>query len=264
MKEIVNQSEKYFAISSIVDQCCIDLSLPTDKFFNKLLSWGLWSYAQIKLDTDYQAKTESLTVSDVNTVRLPVDCVAITKIGIPTGQYVRTLSVCPELSAQERLPNSPEFSYHAPPGTLPNGIDVGGYGGTYVFNNYGGRTLWGVSGHLPNRGHYKLVRRQNGEQELLLDAGLASTQIYVEYISLGINPCGSTICHPFLADYVRKSIHHEYQKFLRGPEHSEAAIQRTGRDLWDAEKIVRGRTSNLGKNELLMILRKYYRLTPHI
>lgn len=251
-------------MAAIVDQCCIDLELPNDKFFNKLLSWGLFEYVNIKLDTDYQPITELLRVSDVNTVRVPANWVAVTKIGIPVGQYISVLSICEELSAQERLPNQPQFSASAPPGTLPNGVDIGNYGGLYSFSNFCGRTLWGASGGLPKRGHYKMVRRQNGEFEILLDAGLSMQQVYVEGIALGVNANGSTICHPYLADFVRKAVHHNYQKFLRGPEKLLSEIERTGREMWDAEMKVRGRTSNLDRATLLTIMRKNYRLTPAI
>lgn len=260
-QEIVNPQETYFSLASLVDTVCIDLGLPTDKYFNRLLSWACFGYVQLKLDNDYQPVTEIMQVSDVNTVRIPASWVAVTKIGVIYGQYIKVLSVCDSLNAQERLPGQPQFSHSAPPGSLPNGIDVSNYGYGFLFSNYGGRTLWGVSGQLPARGFYKLVKRQNGEQELLLDAGFSGQQIYVEGIMLAINPCGATICHPYCADYVRKYLHHQYEKFLPLGQRTEAAIVRTGRELWDSEMVIKGRYS-VDRATLLAITRKHYRLTP--
>lgn len=260
METIIPQ-ETYFAIAAIVDKACADLDLPTDKYFQRLLSFALWGYAQIKMDADYQPITELFNVSPVNTVQLPASCIDIVKIGIPDGQYVRTMSICPELSTQERTPNNPQFSQTFPPGFLPNGTDITSYGGLYSFSNFGGRALFSVGGNLPSTGNYKIVKRDDGHKEVLLDAGFNCHKIYIEYISFGINPNGCTVCHPYVADFVLKYIHHEYEKFLRPPQRSESAIERTGRDLWHSEIVTKARLSQIDKGTLLTILRRHYRLT---
>ncbi len=250
----------YFTIASIVDQACIDLDIPVSHYFNKLLSWATWGLTELKMDTANEVITVKLPISDVCTVTLPSNFVDWVKIGIQRGQYVTTLSVNDQLSKIDRTTEDWNPSEFAPPGWLPNGTDVQSYG--YQFFNYGGSSLYSIGGGLPHRGHYQIVRK-NGCAELLLDSGLDATEIYLEYIGLGINACGETLVHPYIKEYVRAYIHHQWEKFKAPSQRSEAAIARTGRDLWSQEMTCRGRSNPIDPSTLLTISRKSYRLTNH-
>lgn len=259
----IDPKNRFFKVASIVDQVCIDLDLPTDKYFNKFTSWALFGIVDLKLDAANDVITELLPITDVNSVVLPENYVDWVKIGIPDGQYVRTLSVNDDLSSQDRTLGNPEFSSEAPPGWLPNGTDVSAYGG-YMFSNYGGRALFSVGGGLPHRGHYKVVGRPGNNYEILLDAGITGTHLYVEYIGLGINPCGETVLNPQLGEWCRALIHHNYEKYRPASMRSESAIDRTGRYLWEQEQKVRGRYNKITPADVMMLNRKAYRLTNKI
>ena len=263
MSQNLDPKNRFFKMAAIVDQVCIDLDLPVNKFFNKFLSWGLFGLVDLKMDAANDVITELLPISDVNTVTLPENYVDWVKIGIPYGQYVKVLAVNDELSTQDRTLGSPEFSKTAGPGWLPNGIDISNYI-PYSFSNFGGSSLMGYGGALPQQGHYKIVARPGMNYEILLDAGIDAEELYVEYIGLGINPCGETILNPMLGEYVRARIHHEYEKFKSPAQRSEAAIARTGTYLWEQEQKVRGRTNKLTPADVLTILRKNYRLSNKI
>lgn len=254
-------NKSYFTIAAICDQVCIDLDLPVDKYFNKMSSWALFGLSQIKLDTGHDVKTVLLDVSDVNTALCPADFIDWTKVAVQDHQYIRTLAVNSDLSKLDRLASTVSFRNGAPPGWLPNGTDVSAYGMGFVFSNYGGRQLQSVGGILPHRGYFQVVKRSDDCYEVLLDSGLNVSQIYLEYISLGINPCGATTLNPYYGDYVRCYLHHQWEKFQRGPAKNESAIWRTGRELDDARKNLRGRTNDLDKDTLLAISRQAYRLT---
>jgi len=257
--ENIDPKNRFFKVASIVDQVCIDLDLPTDKYFNKFLSWALFDIVDLKMDAANDVITVKLPISDVNTVTLPGNYVDWVKIGIPSGQYIKTLAVNEDLSSQERTVGNPEFSADFPPGWLPNGTDITAYG--YEFANYGGRSLLSMGGGLPSRGHFKVVGRPGNNYELLLDAGIPSEEIYIEYIGLGIDPCGETVLSPYLGQWLRADLHHAYEKFKPESRRSEAAIQRTGRELWHQEQKVRGRTNKLTPDDVLSATRKSYRLT---
>jgi len=259
MENNIDPKNRFFKVASIVDQVCIDLELPTDKYFNKFLSWALFDIVDLKMDAANDVITVKLPISEVNTVTLPENYVDWVKIGIPSGQYIKTLAVNGDLSSEERTVGNPEFSSDFPPGWLPNGTDITAYG--YEFANYGGRSLLSMGGGLPSRGHFKVVGRPGNNYELLLDAGIPSEEIYIEYIGLGINPCGETVLSPYLGQWLRADLHHAYEKFAPASRRSEAAIARTGRELWHQEQKVRGRTNKLTPDDVLSATRKSYRLT---
>lgn len=258
----IDPKNRYFKVAAIVDQVCNDLDLPVDKYFNKFLSWALFDIVNLKMDAANDVITVKLPISDVYSVTLPENYVDWVKVGVPYGQYVKTLAVNDDLSTQERTLGNPEFSKSAPPGWLPNGTDVTAYGG-YYFSNYGGRSLFSIGGGLPQRGHFKIVSRPGNNYELLLDSGLnfPDNEVYIEYIGLGIDPSGETVLSPYLGEWLRADLHHAYEKFKPSTQRSEAAIERTGRYLWTQEQKVRGRTNRLDPKTLLMVTRRSYRLT---
>lgn len=258
--ENIDPKNRYFKCASLVDQFCISLDLPTDKYFNKFLSWLLFELTQLKMDAANDVITVKLPISETNTVTLPGDYVDWVKIAIPYGQYVKTLAVNEDLSTEERTLGNPEFSKDYPPGWLPNGTDISSYGG-FELSNYGGRALFSVGGGLPSRGHFKIVGRPGNNFELLLDAGIPAEEIYIEYIGIGLNPCGETILSPYLGEWAMAVLNHNYEKYMPPARRSEAAIMRTGRELWHATQKVRGRTNKLTPTDVLAITRRSYRLT---
>lgn len=264
MSEPVDILRKYFKLASIVDTFLnTDVDLSVAHYFQKYLSVAKWYYIQLSVNHFQDVKTVLVDVSDVLTCTLPVDCVSVTKVGEPWGQYVRTLGVNDDLSRFDRTLGNPEWIYSGPPDQLPNGTDVTAYGG-YEFGNYGGRTLYSIGGGLPGKGFYKVVACENGCKEILLDIGVCTSQVYVEYITSGINPCGETVCTPQVAEAVRKHLVHHFEKTRKDGGKSEAAIVRTGRELYHAECLVKASKNDLDPSTLLATTRKYYRLTAKI
>jgi hypothetical protein len=248
----------YFTIASIVDQACIDLDVPVSHYFQKFLSWAKWNLMELKMDTANEVKTVRLDISDVCTVTLPGDFIDWTKIGIESNQYVTCLSANESLSNAERTLEAWNPTNDPPPGWLPTGTAI-----STRFYNFGGNSLYAAGSGLPHNSHYKIVDREHGVKEMILDSGLDATEIYLEYIASGLNVCGDTLVHPYLKEYVRAAIHHEWEKFQKPPLRSESAIERTGRALWHQQMVCRGRTNSIDPATLLTISRKSYRLTNH-
>jgi len=260
----MSKEDQYFSMAGICDLVCTDLDLSVAHYFQKFLNWGMWGLVQLKMDTANCVKPVILPVTDVLTAILPADCVDVTKVALIHGQYAKELSKSDDLLKLDRTTANFNPSAATPPGWLPNGTTFEGYN-MYQFGNHGGRAIFAVGGGLPQRGHYTIVQRGTCK-EILLDAGVTdcTNTIYVEYIGLGISTCTEdTIVGPVLSEYVRRYVHHQYAKFKRGDK-SEAEILRTGRELWDAEMIVRGRVHPITPTDLMTINRKNYRLTNKI
>jgi hypothetical protein len=258
----LTKEEEYFSMASIVDMCCNDLDISVAHYFQKFLNWGLYGLVQLKMDTANCVKPLVLPVSDVLTCTLPADAIDITFVGVLYGQYVKELGREDSLSKLDRTVANFNPSKRYPPGYLPNGIGSEAY---TPFANYSGRALFSVGGGLPHRGHYTIVER-GGCKELLLDhVHHDCNEIYIEYIGLGISNCNEdTIVGPYLSEYVRQYIHHQYAKFGKGANKTEAEIVRTGRELWHAEMVVRGRVNQISPIDLKIINRRNYRLTNKI
>src|SRR6476620_2105959 len=125
---IKTQEEEYFAIGSIVDQCCNDLDLSVPHYFQKFLSWAMWGLTQLKMDTANCVKPIILPVSDVLTSILPADAVDAVFVGLLHGQYVKELSRADNLSQLDRTTANFNPRFSLPPGWLPNGTDGQSYG----------------------------------------------------------------------------------------------------------------------------------------
>ena len=261
-EDLINTTDQYNKISSIVD-AVIGAHGYTQAYFSKFLEFAKWHFRELKLDQAQEVKTVRKTISDVKTVTLDTGCVDWVKVAVPVGQYLRTLSVNADLSKEDRTLGNPEFTERWPLDSLPNGLDFGQYGG-YNFANYNGSSLFSVGGGIPAEGLFQFVDRGNGCKEILLDAPLNATELVIEYISDGINVCGETIVHSYLANFVRKAIEHEIERTRPIRERSESAIFRTGREMADAETKVRGRTSNLRPKDMVHISRRHYALRSKV
>lgn len=252
-------NEKYYRVAAIVDQFLINNDL-TEHWFNKALSWALWGLRELSLDTMQEVKTCLLTVTDRKTVTLPRDFVDWVKVGVRKGQYCVTMGVNSDLTGLQRTGDDDRVRGLLSQ-NLPNGLDVNSYGGYYFFN-YGGKMLLGLGGGFRTKGDFKVVKR-DGCTELLLDYDYGYPDVYLEYISDGIDPCGETILHPYTADYVLKYIELWYEK-KNNPKATESSIDRLSRDVFEAEMKIRGRTNDLDPKTLINISRSQTRLTAKI
>lgn len=259
-KDIVQAQNTWMKLSSIVDVACHRVGVSVPHYFQRLLEFAKWELVQLKMDRANQPKTVLLDVSDVNTCKMPGDCIDWTKIGIQAGQYVKTIGINGELSKIDRVTGTPEFSRNISPGWLPNGTSVTDYGNGFEFLNYGGTSLLAVGGGLPHEGHFQVVDR-GGFKEILLDGNLGVNQIYLEYIAIGLSPCGETVVDPYIADYVLKAVLFLYESEIN-PKRTEASINRRGREKSHAFTLVSGRTNSVDKDTLLILTRRHYRLTP--
>lgn len=252
-------SVQYNTLGALVDQFATNVDLPVDHYFDKFLSWAFWGMKELHLDIYQSIKTAELPISDLKTVTLPSSYVDWICVGIRKGQYYIPLASTDQLAMTERTQENINFGETYPPGWLPNGVAAGAYG--FFFNNTGGVALPQLGGTLPSKGFFRILEK-GGCSEIYLDIGVAGDTIYLEYITSGFSDCEEeTIVNDYFSNYVLKFLNFQYESFKKGPEKSEAAIYRTGKELFDAVATVRGRRNNLDRSSLLAIQRRQYRLT---
>jgi hypothetical protein len=250
----------YNKISAIVDHFLIKKG-QTEHYFNWVLAMVLWYLRELRLDSAQDIKTELLPVTDRKTVILPLNCVDVILTAVKVGQYAVTLGVNDKLTLLDRQPNSADFVHGLLSQNLPNGLNFNAYSGFNMFN-YNGGSISSYGGGFAAKGTFRI--HDNGTcKEILLDYDYPYTEVYVEYITDGFDPCGETVVNPYLADYCLKAAELAWEE-EKNPNSTENSIFRKGQDLHYAEKKVRARKNDLDPQTLLNISRQQTRFTPKI
>lgn len=254
----MSDNQRYWKIGSIVDQFVAENQLP-DSYHKLGLAFALWGFREFSLDSHQDVKTCLLDITDRRTVIVPIGFVDWVKIGLKYGQYCVTLGVNDDLNTLERTANEGHVNPLA--FQMPNGISVDAYQGYYFFN-YDGASLSGIGGGLPSKGFFKVVKRDTCT-EILLDYDIPCTQLYLEYITDGFDPCVESVVNPYIANYVKKCIEFGYEE-KHNPARTEASIFRKGRELEAARRTANGRMNQLDPKTMINISRKHTKLTPKI
>lgn len=233
-------SNEYYKLASVVDQWLIENDL-NGSWFPKGLAWAIRGLRELEFDSWPTVKTVLLDVTERKTAVLPTDFVAWIKVAVKYGQYAIALGENSDLGTLNREENETHFR-GLPKYYTPNGVNFSSY--SYLpYANYQGMTLNVYGGSFLTRGFFK-VQDNCSCKELLLDYNYGFQQIYLEYISDGVDPCGETIIHPYTYDYVFKYIDARYEN-KNNPNASESSKVRLNREVIDAEHKVRARGNNV-------------------
>lgn len=251
--------DEHNKVSAIVDHVLFKLTL-SQQWFQWLLEMGLWELRQLKLTTWQDAKTELLNVTNRNTIDLPTDFVDWVMVAVPVGQYAVPLGINGDLKRTDRSIDDKTVA-----GLLtqnrPTGINLDNYVG-YHMTNFHGRTVPVLDARMNiQKGSFKINETKN-RKEILLDYDLSVSQLYVEYITDGFDPCGETVLHPYLCDFFKKAMEAAYEEY-KNPNRTEASIYRKQRDLSDAKREIRAMRNNLDPQTMLNMQRQETRMTSH-
>lgn len=256
MSENIN---KYYTLGTIVDDFLDDNSLH-NSFWHKGLKWAQKALRDIRLDIFQHPKTVLLTVTERKTVVLPDGFVDWTKIAVKAGQYAVTIAINDDLTINERSTNestiSGLLSQH-----MPNGTDMSQYGG-YNFYNFNGSDLFSAGGGLPSKGFCKFV--DHGDcKEILLDYDYPYNQVYIEYITDGLEPCKETFIHPYEYDYIFAYLEMKYEK-KNNPKATINSRNEAERDVYFEGLKLKARYNDLTPRDVLTMSRTEARLTTKL
>lgn len=254
-----SKNDQYYKLSSIVDDFVDDIDMP--RLWHKCLKWAIKGLEEINLDVSQQPKTCLLDVTPRKTVILPSGFVDWTIVAAKVGQYAVTLGTNDALTGLPRDTTSVGSAVRLLSQDAPNGLDFTLYDGFYLFN-YNNRSLFSLGFGVPSKGFFRIF--DNGtSKELLLDFDFSGTQIYLEYITDGFEPCGETIVDPYLKSYVEAFMSFKYEKRNNPKATGQSRID-AGRELEAAERKVRARHFGITPKELMNSDRKHFRFTPKI
>lgn len=258
----VNFNQDFYKITNIVDAWLAEMDL-APSWHPKFLSRCLKALRSISIDRWQEPVSILIEVDSKHTATLPVNYVNWSKVGIKIGQYLKVLAVNPEMHQLIRQEGD-DVVAGLPLYQMPNGIDIHSYPG-YQFFNYNGSSLFGFgSGSLPSKGHFNIVKRGDSTREITFDYDVnVGTKIVLEYISDGLSPDGNSVVDPMLVEYLDAAMDYFYEKRVN-PGKTEAAIDRTERDMWFAEQRVAARKSNLDMKTMQTISRRNTNFLPKI
>lgn len=251
-------SKAYF-LATVVDDFIDDSNLGQG-FWMKGLKWAQRGLRRIRLDVFQQPKSCLLTVSERKTVILPEGFIDWTKVAVKRGQYAITLAVNDDLTIGHRS-NTEDTVRGLLSQHMPNGTDFGNYGG-YQFFNYGGGSLYGIGQGLPGKGFFKVVDRGTCK-EMLLDYDYNFDQIYIEYITDGLDACSETVIHPYEYEYLMTFMDMMYEK-KNNPKATLGSKREAELDVDAEERKLRARYNDLTPQDILTMSRNEARMTTKL
>lgn len=236
----MSETTEYYKLASVVDNFLIENDLPNG-YFNKCLLWAIRGLREIRLDTWQDATTKLLPVTDKGTVILPSDFVDWAIVSAYHNGRIETIGINSDLDALPRAKG---------PTASPDYAEVG-----YYLSNFSNGAIFSYGFALSTKGRFRVV--DHGTCKVLtIDYPGRFPEIYLEYITDGFNPCGETIIHPYLYDYLIKYMDSKYEE-KNNPKATEASIFRKSQDVFFAEKRVRARTNNLDPQTLINLARQH-------
>jgi hypothetical protein len=192
----------YVTATEIVQEVMVSKGQSTNHKYPQYLSWVLRGIQKLNLDAVRNIKTAILKPTDYGTVDLPLDLMAITKVGVRNGDVIMILGVNQKLLLDNKTDECGNPERNNPPKVDDANIPINyplaqqgywfyGMPYQYRFDNgsFLGR-LFGIGNGKPIAGSY---REDFANNRLYLGADYKSSEVYVEYITSGQAVSGDTI-----------------------------------------------------------------------
>lgn len=203
-------------LDSIVRGALADEGRDTLHKYIQYLKWGIEFVEEFHLTKGVSPKTVKLNVDTKKSVKLPVDCVKVTKVGIMRGDRLVPYVV----------DNTIGFRQTNPPAANSKYIDV--VGGdrelfVYSFLNYytSTGTISSLEGYGSKHNGAGYFRIDETTRTIQLESDVTASAIYVEFISNGFNPCTKTLVPGYARLEITNGIHWYTKRFKLGDSSSE-------------------------------------------
>lgn len=254
MAEIVQQNKKrgVVTLDSIVRSALMDIGTDLSRY-EQFKHWAIEGYRMFHFDHAKEVKTIKLELTAWKAVELPIDFVDYAMIGVVVDNKVEVFTNDNRISL-----------YHHDADPLdgdPDDREAPTSESTYHFYNVTSRgedagQLYGLAVKDNGVGYFKMNRERREIQFTPHVDG--DTEIYMEYISDGYDPCETTMVNVYAARLIKLFIHwqrHEFSKSSTGMERERA------KDMYDKELFkVQSRLLDITVADVLEAARDGYRL----
>jgi hypothetical protein len=255
MAEIVQQNKMrgVVTLDSIVRSALMDIGAGMERF-EQFRHWSIEGYRMFHFDHAKEIKTVQLPLTAWKAIELPIDFVDWAMIGVVVNNEIQVMTNDNRISL-----------YHPDDDPLDGDPDdrtaTTDDQSTYYFYNTTSRgedagQLYGLTVKDNGTGYYKMNKER---REIQFSPHIdGSTEIYLEYIADGYDPCEATMVNVYAARLIKLFIHwqrHEFAKSSTGMEKDRA------KDMYDKELYkVQSRLSELTVADVLEAARDGYRL----
>lgn len=250
-------ANQYVTIDQIVRSTLGDRG-ETNHLYSSYMRFAIKGYREFNYDHALEIKTESLAMTAYNAVNLPCDFVDWVKIGVPVGDRILRLSPGSDIN----LINTTDDDGDETTNISANEVDFG-YDDYYehqgewygLYFNARGENLGRNFGNGGSTGGQFVIKKDR--EQIQFTSDINCDNIYLEYITDGINPSGGTLVHKYAQSTIEAFIHWQVAKFKFGAASNEA--QALKQEHYNQLRIYKARVNPLTPSILIDIANGSYR-----
>lgn len=232
--------------------------------------FAMVGYREACMDFAQVVITVLLPMNSLRVVNMPEGFIDWVKVGVQVGDRVQVIGLASDLgriNKQDDCGNYIPNAIHGPLDAQPTGTNLEAYTG-YWFNNYNGEQLYGNVFHgygcqygLPNQGFFSLEGSAPNKR-MRFTGDMANREVYLEYISDGISPCGETYVDPYMFEYLKAFCH--YKRVKGRDDYPQSIKQEKERDMLSARNIAQQRIASISPIDIVNSSRKGFKLTSKV
>jgi hypothetical protein len=204
----------YQTINDIVDGVCLDLGEGSNRK-EQYFHWAIKHVNRWHMDQAREIKTVKLKMTQWKAIVMPDDCIDWIKVGIQDGNVIKTFVHTRDIALCNEVDSTGVKVYNEDPAAvsdIPTDSALNWTFYNYTQNGEDPGRLYGL-GMKDNGFGYFTENRNSDTCEIQFRTNVdAGSNIYLEYLATGFNPCGETLIHPYATELVALGIHHERLK----------------------------------------------------
>ncbi len=243
----------YVTINEIVKNSLIDIGENTEHLYQRCLHWAFEGLKDFHFDTAKEIKTVSIPMRPTKAIDFPADYVDWVKIGIVAGDRVLTFAVNHKIELREDLD---ECGKPTAKPTTENQFDPPNdliYYGGYWFSNYCGNRIFGYGGACHNIGFYRINWNR---RQIQFGSEVSTSDVYLEYITNGVNPSGESVVNPYAAKLVKLYI--LWMRKEHSDKYADGMAERARQLYYNELRLVRARLSSFDIADFILATQRGY------
>lgn len=263
MSQIVQEDKQrgFVTLDSCIRSAIMDIGDSMHRY-EQFRHWAIEGYRDFKFDMSLEVKTIQLPLTAWKAIELPVDFVDWAIIGVVINHEIRAFTNDERISlyhADEEPDGDPDA--REGDNSLPVTADNSKVW-FWPFTSTGEDTgqLYGLTVKDNGQGYFKMNRER---REIQFNPSIdGNTQIYLEYIADGFNPCEATVVNVYAAKLIKLYIHWQRLKYSRSATLWQ--IREAKQDYQNEWDKVQNRLFKITVEDVLECARDAYRLIQSI
>jgi len=252
----------FVSIDEIVKSYLMDIGAGMERY-EQGKHWVLECYRSFNFDLDTIVKTVTLSLTAWKAVSLPSDYIDYVMIGVEFDKQIRLFTNDRRISLfqADNVPPNGDPAPRIGSNSLPDPSDIS----RFFFYNYDGRgmdtgKLFGLSVKTNGIGEFKINSQR---REIQFNLSLTSTtQIYLEYVSDGINPSEKICVNIYAAKLLKLYAHWMRHTFAKSSTIAEK--QMAEKMYYQEYWMVQNRLFPLRAEDIMEIQRDSYKLVQSV